>query len=115
MAVETAADLAGFFDEEEFAEAAVYAPPGGGSSIPCSVIVDRGQGRTPFMAGERGVQSHERMLWAQASQIVALQRSGVFTMLDDQGVATGEVFRVAGEPKLDQVAALWSAELMIVD
>lgn len=114
MAVETAADLAGMFDTDEFAESAQYTAPAGGDPVDCLVIVDRGQGRQPFRAGEQQASSSERMLWAQKSELATVQRDGLFAMFDAEGEATGEVFKVAGEPKLDQLAALWSAELLIV-
>lgn len=119
MAVETSADLASMFDEDEFAEAASYLSPAPGASAePCSVIVDRGQGRARFGAGEtaggKGAVASERHLWVQASDLAAVVRDGRFTMLDAEGVATGEVFRVEGMPKLDQTGDLWSVGLVIV-
>ncbi len=115
MPVETAADLAGMFGEDEFAEPASYTPPGGGAAIPCSVIVDRGQGRQDFRAGRSDIVTSERKLWVRSAEIAALARGGTFAMLDEEGLPTGEAFTVAGEPKLDHLAALWSADLLIVE
>lgn len=115
MPVETAADLAGMFGEDEFAEPASYTPPGGGASLPCSVIVDRGQGREDYRAGRSEIVTSERKLWAQLAEIAVLARDGTFAMLDASGVPTGEAFKVAGDPKLDHLAALWSADLLIVE
>lgn len=113
MFVESAADLASMFDEDEFAEPASYQPDGGGDSQPCSVIVDRGQGRRPYKAGETRISTSERMLSVQKSELAVVARDGIFTMLDEEGAATGEVFTVAGRPKLDHLAVLWSVELLI--
>ena len=118
MAVETDADLAGMFDEDEFAKSASYVGPAGGVGVACSVIVDRGQGRQVFAAGEPRATGSERHLWVRqtangAGGLAEVQRNGVFTMLDANGLPTGEVFKVAGMPKLDQLAHLWSAELTI--
>lgn len=118
MAVETDADLAGMFDEDEFAESASYVGPAGGAGIVCSVIVDRGQGRQQFDAGQPKGTGSERQLWVQktiddAGGLAQVERNGVFTILDADGDPTSEVFKVAGLPKLDQAAHLWSAELVI--
>ena len=112
MSVETAADLAGFFDSEEFAEGAVYTPPGGGEGVPCSVIVDRGQGRTNFDAGERTVSSAERSLRVRASEVTP-RKGGTFAILDESGVATGEIIEVAGQPRLEETGAIWASELVV--
>lgn len=110
MAVESAADLEGFFDAEEFAEAAVYlAPTPGAAPVPCSVIVDRGQGRAMFKTGEAGsFAGSERHLWVRAAELASVVREGVFTVGD-------EVFAVLNLPKLDQTGRLWSVELLIRD
>lgn len=118
MAVETDADLAGMFDADEFAENASYVGPAGGAGVSCAVIADRGQGRETFAAGESRATGSERHLWVRktadgAGGLSEVKRDGVFTMLDQNGVPTGEVFKVAGLPKLDHIAHLWSAELVI--
>jgi hypothetical protein len=113
--VESSGDLAGMFDASEFAEPANYTPPGGGSATGCSVIVDRGQGRGQFAAGQREIEGSERRLWARAAEVPAIVRGGAFAMLDGAGAPTGEIFTVAGEPKLDQLAALWAVDLLIAD
>jgi hypothetical protein len=115
MPVETAADLAGMFDEDEFAEPARYQAPDGGGYTACSLIVDRGQGRGRFEMGRSAVVGSERVLWARRAEIELVERAGLFEMLDPDGVPTGEAFRVAGDPVLDQLGALWSCELLIVD
>lgn len=115
MPVETAADLATMFDPDEFAEAAVYAPPGAGDLAECLVIVDRGQGRQVFDAGHRDVEGSDRHLWVRRADVDTVHRGGSFTILDVDGLPTDEVYRVADLPKLDHAAALWSVALTIVD
>ena len=51
MPVESEADLAVFFNADEFGVAAVYSPPGGGSSTPCTLLMGM-QDRT--LAGNLG-------------------------------------------------------------
>ena len=111
MPVETAADLAGMFDEDEFAESASYVGPAGGAGIPCSVIVDRGQGRRRFEGGNTATVGRELHIWARHSELPGAARGGVFTMLDAAGDPTGEIFTIAGLPQLDLGGALWSIEL----
>lgn len=118
MAVETAADLAGMFDEDEFAESASYVRPAGGGGITCSVIVDRGQGRQRFSGGNSETVTSERALLVRLTAdgdggLAAVERNGVFTILDASGDPTSEVFKVAGLPKCDQTARVWSADLVI--
>lgn len=115
MPVETAADLAGFFSTEEYAEAAVYLAPGAAieDGEPCLVIVDRGQGRAMFDAGERQATGPQLHIFAQRSELSAVARGGVFRMLDEVGgTETGERFEVADLPMQDQTAAMWSCELI---
>lgn len=116
MSVETAADLASMFDDEEFAEGAVYTgPEPEAESVPCSVIVDRGQARNRFKAGEASAQTSERQLWVQRAQLTSVARDGRFAIVDEDGVPTGELFQVVGLPRLDETGKLWSAELVIMD
>lgn len=116
MVVETAADLACFFDDEEFAEAAGYQPPGGGAFQDCLVIVDRGQGRDPVDAGERDASISERHIWAQKSELPELGRGGTFVIYDPEQLpvkVVTETYTVTGLPKLDHIGHLWSVQLLI--
>jgi hypothetical protein len=117
MAVESAADLAGLFELDEFAEAAEYQSPVPGTApVACAVIVDRGQARERFRGGDQQAEASERSLRVPASAMLgAVMRDGLFTMLDAAGVPTGEVFRVRGLPKLDETASVWSVDLVMVD
>lgn len=116
MSVETAADLASMFDDEEFAEGAVYSgPEPDAADVPCSVIVDRGQARSRFQAGEASAQTSERQLWALHAELASVARDGRFAIVDENGVPTGELFQVVGLPKLDETGKVWSADLVIMD
>lgn len=114
MPVETASDLASMFDEDEFAERAEYTGPLGGSATGCSVIVDRGQARQRFRGGEMEAATSERKLSVRRAELASVARGGIFAMLDEDGAATGEVFKVADLPKLDETGRLWSVNLLIV-
>jgi len=115
MPVESASDLASFFEDDEFAEAAVYRSPVPGTDpVPCLVIMDRGQGRGMFARGEPDAATSERHLWAMAgdeeNQLPDIRRGGTFTVDLD-----GEVLRVAAMPQLDHVKHVWSVQLVAVD
>ncbi len=125
MAVETAEDLASFFDDDEFAEAASYLAPGlGALPVDCLVILDLGQGREVFAGGEQRVATSERHLWVRKSVALLclpeVQRGGTFSILDPEQLAldppvrvVSEVLRVEGLPKLDHTGKLWSVQLVI--
>ena len=115
MPAETAADIASMFDADEFAEGAVYQSPAPGTDpVPCLVILDRGQGRSRFRAGQQELSGSNRHLWALAGdddgQIADVRRDGLFTIEAD-----GEVLKVQGMPVLDHGGALWSVQLLVVD
>ena len=106
MAVETAADLASFFEEDEFAEAAVYYAPGSDLAIVCLVIVDRGSARTHFDTGGRAAASAERLVHVRAGQFEP-RRGGRFEL------DVGEHLEVVGSPRLDETGAIYSCEVLI--
>jgi hypothetical protein len=115
MPVESAADIASMFEEDEFAEAASYQSPVPGTDpVPCLVILDRGQGRTRFRAGDVEGTGTNRHLWAQAgdeeNQLPDVRRDGLFTIDAD-----GEVLQVQGMPELDHQGHLWSVQLVVMD
>lgn len=119
MSVETAEDIASFFGDDEFAEAALYQSSNPGAApAPCLVIMDTGQGRERTglrqPQGERDYVGSERHLWAMAGdkpgQLADVKRGAIFTI-----EASGEVLRVAGLPKLDHTGHLWSVDLVRTD
>lgn len=109
MPVESSADLAAFFNDSEFAEGATWLAPAPGSTAqPCTVIMDRGQGRELFQGGETRTVASERHLWVSKAELPSVMRGGTFTIDAD-----GEVLTVAGLPKLDQAGQLWSVQLVL--
>ena len=123
MTVESADDLASLFEEDEFAEAVRYTPPDPGSSVVrCTAIVDRGQGRGRFEAGRSDAVGSERALWVRRAEVGAIQRDGLFEVLDPALLALDppeevvtETYRVVGLPVLDQTGAVWAVDLVIED
>lgn len=115
MAVESASDIASFFYDDEFAEAASYQSPVPGTDpVPCLVILDLGQGRTRFRSGDVEITGSNRHLWVQAgddvNQVPDVRRDGLFTI--DRN---GEALRVQGLPELDHLGHLWSVQLTVED
>lgn len=80
----------------EFAEAATYVPPGGGSGIPCHVIPDRSD-RTLDLGGFGGggrPMLEGITLEVRKSELAVPAKNGVFTI-----TATGEALKVLDDPK----------------
>ena len=98
MAVETAADLAAFFNTGEFASEAQYYAPAGGAPTPCAIIVG-GRGDFPEFTGQipmKGV-----MVLVRLSEIAAPARGGRF-------VVGAKSYAIAGDPVLEEPGrALW--------
>lgn len=118
MPVESAADRASFFDKDEFAEAAQYTAPGPGvAPVPCSLIIDRGQARTKFDAGEVEAQSSNRMGQAYRDDLPEVHREGLIEILDGGGnpLDPRERYKVTGMPQLDETGEMWVFDLLIKD
>ena len=114
MPVESAVDLATFFNEDEFAEGALYRPKGDtGAGTRCSVIVDRGQGRRAFTGAAVDAATIERLVQVRSDELPEIARNGTFTILDEDGNETSEVMTIAGMPKLDETGEWWVAEIVI--
>lgn len=114
MPVETATDRATFFNEDEFAEGAIYRSKGDtGVGTRCSVIVDRGQGRRAFTGAAVDASTTERLVQVRSDDLAEIAREGTFTILDADGVETSEVLTIAGMPKLDETGEWWVAEIVI--
>lgn len=109
VAVESASDRAGFFETDEFAELASYLAPGPGAvavdDVP--IIYDRGQAKNRWKGGEMSAATKERKAWINADDLALVQRDGQLTV-------GSEVLRVAGEPILDETAAAWSVDLVLL-
>lgn len=117
MPVETAADRAALFSEDEFAEAALYTPPGGGAAQPCSIVYDRA--RLHMASGEaiifelatneggaRGVYAMQGA-FILADQVPTVARGGRFDV-------AGDTLEVVGRPTLDETGKIWSCDLQKV-
>ena len=113
MATESPADLASFFDEDEFGESASYLGPGPADvAVACTVVVDRGQGRDVVKDGRAPVGVSERNLTVQRFAIAKVQKDGVFTVTDPVSGAP-ERLKVVGVPKLEHTGRVWSVQLVI--
>lgn len=117
MAVESAEDLAGFFEEEEFATPARYtAPTPGASAVDCSVIVDRGQGRATLDNARQPVGALDRKIQAPNPPLTKVERDGIFELLDSaEPPNVIETLKVAGYPKRDETGVWWHADVLVVD
>lgn len=114
MTVESDADLASFFNSEEFAESARYTSPGPGAvPVACSIILDRGQSRSRFEGGEADANTSDRLAQISAVEISEVKRRGSIELLDTDGNPTGETFEVTGMPELDETGRWWIANLLI--
>lgn len=78
MPVESASDLAAFFNADEFGQAASYTPPGGGGATACTVLIDAAD-REVDMAQGRGLLE-ARVLDVRAAEIAAPAKGGTFTV-----------------------------------
>lgn len=117
MPVETAADRAGLFDEDEFAEAALYTPPGGSAGTPCSAIIDRGEGSVRFDVRSAEATGPERGSRLNADELPDVRKGGQLipgTIVDGLFVAGSETFEIAAPPTLDATGRIWTVELVLV-
>ena len=98
MVVETAADLAGFFETDEFAELATFYPKTGPALENIPVVVSR-----PVDAGTLGeltFTATQRRVLVRAADVGAIVRGGRFEL-------AGETYAVDGAPALDETATVW--------
>jgi hypothetical protein len=103
MPVETAADLAGFFEPGEFGTAASYEPAGGLPPLACVVTLSRPDERSEF--GPAGVRVPAVIADVRASE-VADPREG------DTLVAGSVVYRVVAASYADTERSIWRLELV---
>lgn len=99
MPIESADDLAAFFNPEEFGEAIAYNGVGG-----CSAIWIRPSEAIPF--GDTQVIADTNIFCLPASTIAAPAAGEVFTI-----VRTGAEFAVMGEPRRSRDGSLWMIEV----
>lgn len=119
MPVETAADRAAFFNPDEFAERAAYTAPGG-SSVPCTLIVDRGQGRKAMDLGKNRAVGPDRLVQVLAEGAgtddapgITPARGGRFD-IPATDLSPAEVLEIPGMPMLDETGVWWTAEVVQV-
>lgn len=105
MPVETAADLAAFFDEAEFAVEAAFTPAGGSSST-VSVILDEGDSRAD--PGGAGYVGARRVARVRKSEVATARRG-------DSLEVDGTTYEV-GKAMLDQATGtIWLLDLIPQD
>lgn len=92
MTVESAEDLAVYFDTSEFAEAAIYKKADGSGATSVAVIVDDGLSAEPVgLGGVELNRTSERTLRIQAVEVEGiLEAGGTITL-----AASGKVYTVA--------------------
>lgn len=107
MAVETADDLATFFNVDEFAASAVYTAPGGGGGVSCAILVDlREPGAEPGMG--RPLTSQGSIV-VQKVEIAAPAQDGVFVVAAGRFAGT---YTIADRPLAgDDAGATWSMQV----
>lgn len=100
MAVETDADLAVFFNAEEFGVSATYTPPDEEDGVACSVLVNFGDAE---LAGSRGKPLKQGYLLSVSSaEIAAPAKDGVFSI-------DGQSYFVISDPEsADVQRAIWT-------
>ena len=100
MPVESAADLAVFFNAAEWAKAATYTPPGGGAGAPCTVLIGSEDREVSF--GTSHAFAEGDVLQVRRSEIAAPARGGTFLI----GATT---YAIQGDPRtLDADRAIWT-------
>ena len=96
MAVEDAADLAGFFEDSEFAAAAVFTPSGG-SGVPVTLLMARPQVSAGL--GGLGISAPQRIALVRKSEIAAPARG--------DALAVGAETLIVKEVTLDDSGLIW--------
>lgn len=98
MPVESAADRAALFSSDEFAEAAVYTPPGG-PSVAVSAIVDRGEravasdfGGGVVVAGPKAQIRKDQLAEWRRDAVLAISGGETFTVKDGALDESGQVW-----------------------
>lgn len=106
MAVESAEDLAAFFDPDEFAQAATYTPSGG-SAVDCDVLINRAD-RDLGGAFDTRTITEGITISARKAQIVAPEEGGIFAV-------GAESFKIVGSPRLDDADRLiWTCTVRLL-
>jgi hypothetical protein len=103
MPVESEVDLAAFFNPDEFGVAAVYSPPGGGSSTPCTLLMGTQDRSAAGGFGRPMLQGIEASV--RAAELPAPAKGGTF-------VVDGASLTVLGDPRTDDAdRKIWTLTL----
>jgi hypothetical protein len=103
MPVESEADLAVFFNVDEFGVAAVYSPLGGGSSTPCTLLMGTQDRTVAASLGRSILQSIEASV--RKAELAAPARGGTF-------VVDGKTLTIQGDPRTDDAERrIWTFAL----
>ena len=105
MVVESPQDLVGFFDQDEFAVAATYTPPGGGAEVAISVVVNESR-ETLQLGGRHNTVSNKRTLTVIRSTLPDPQRGGRIVV-----PSLGETLRVEKATSAD--GAIWDLDCSV--
>jgi hypothetical protein len=112
MPIETAADRAALFNEDEAATPALYTAPAGGPGLRCSVIFDVERSDPLDVGTDSGARSVRTWQGARilADQVPVVEQKGrvqLGTISAGSFVPNGLLVEVIGRPKRDVTGAVW--------
>jgi hypothetical protein len=121
MPVESAADRAALFSADDFGEAALYTPPGGGVAVPCTILYDRGRGANPDYeiplddrgGGMRAAIARQRAT-INADDVAVVATGGTLvpgTIVNGLFVPGPDTLKIVGRPNLEETGAIWTVDL----
>ena len=102
MGLETAADLAGMFDESEFAQAAFYIPAGGAARQVSAIVKAPDKS---FDLGALGLSAPQRVAWVRKSEIEAPKAGDV--------IEAGAENLTIKQAQLDETGQIWMIDLAL--
>lgn len=116
MPIETAADRAALFHEDELATPATYTPPAGGAAFRCSVIFDIERSDPLDVGTENGARSVRtwKGAFVLADHVPAIEQKGRLQLGSVAGggfIPDGLLLEVIGRPKRDVSGAVWDLML----
>jgi hypothetical protein len=101
MPIESADDLAAFFDPEEFGTAVTYLPRGADQAVPILAIWILPGGTAPFGRGDVALDKHRFVI--RAAEVAKPSLGATLTV-----TRTGEVLTVCEDPLATADGALWT-------
>jgi hypothetical protein len=108
MPVESAADLAAFFNPDEFGTAAVYRPPLGAETGVIGILVSEPDTVADFGEGSAGLLVRAIEIQVSAMSCVP-EENGLFfpgTVVNGALVARGDCYRINQPPQTDEMNRL---------